>query len=138
MQKINTERNLMETIIELENKRAYDGQILKEHLLCTYESFKPVNLMRSVIKDVASSGELRDNLLNTGVGLAAGYISRKLFVGTSHCPIKKLLGNALMFGISNFISKNPETIKSLGFQFFNMLKNKLGDRFNKASGDEDN
>jgi hypothetical protein len=138
MHKINSERSLMEAIIELENKRAYEGYLVKEHLLFTYESFKPINLIKHAIKDVASSGELKDNLLNATVGLVTGYISKKLFVGTSDSPFKKLLGNALMFGITNFISKNPETIKSLGSQFFNMLKTKLGDRFNKAAGDENN
>lgn len=138
MQKINSERSLMEAIIELEKKRAYEGILLKEQFIFTYESMKPANLIRSAIQDIASSSELKANLLNTTVGLATGYISKKIFVGGSDNPIKKILGTALMFGISNLVSKNPETIKSLGVQFFNLLKIKLGDRFNNAVKNEDN
>ncbi len=138
MQKINSERSLMEAIIELENKRAYEGILLKEQFIFTYESLKPANLIRNAIQDISSSSELKDNLLNAAVGVATGYISKKIFVGASDNPIKKMLGTALMFGISNLVSKNPETIKSLGSQFFNMLKTKLDDRFNKAVNNEDN
>ncbi len=138
MQKINSERSLMEAIIELENKRTYEGILLREQFILTYESFKPANLIRNAIQDIASSSELKDNLLNAAVGLTTGYISKKIFVGASDNPIKKMFGTALMFGISNLVSKNPETIKSLGSQFFNMLKTKLGDRFNNAVKNEDN
>ena len=59
------------------------------------------------------------------MGLAAGYLSKLLIVGASHNPITKLLGGLLELGVSNVVSKNPETIKSIVnniIDFFNKKK----------------
>jgi hypothetical protein len=46
--------------------------------------------------------------------LAAGYVSKILFQGTSHSQLRKLFGTVLMFGITNAVAKHPEVVKSVG------------------------
>ncbi|HLG33789.1 MAG TPA: hypothetical protein VI757_02830 [Bacteroidia bacterium] len=121
MQTINSEATLKDAIVQLEHKRTYEEKILREqfHLAC--ESMKPLNLIKSTFKDAFTSGkdaaaspDFKDNIVNTSVGLAAGYLSKLLFVNVSHSPIRKLLGIALQFGITALVAKNPEAIKSMG------------------------
>jgi len=118
MQIINSALSLRAAIVELESKQAYEGKLLREQFHIAYNSLKPLNLIKSTFKEAAESDELKDNIINTSVGLTSGYISKKIFVGFSNSPLKKLLGTVLMFGITNLVSKNTEIIKLLGKKIF--------------------
>lgn len=121
MQKINSSGSLRSAILELEAVQEVQGKILKEELHQAYESIKPINLIKSTFKEVAESPEIKEKLLNTAVGLGAGYVSKKLFEGVSHGPLRKLLGTVLMFGITQAVAKNPEAVKSLGTGVLKMI-----------------
>jgi hypothetical protein len=128
MQKINSDTGLRDAIILLEAKRSAEELALREHLRLTYESIKPINLIRSTYEEVVASKDLKDDLINTSVGLAVGYVSKTLFEGVSHSPLRKLMGTVLLFGITNAVRKNPEAIKSLSKGFFNILRSGLRSR----------
>ena len=124
MQKINSEASLREAILQLEQKRAVEGIMLKEQFLLAYDSVKPINLIMSTFNEIVASRELKSNLLNTSVGLTAGYLTKLLFERGTKNPVKKLMGNALMMSIVNIIVKNPETVKSLGKGFLKIFRRK--------------
>lgn len=125
MQKINSGASLRDAILRLESQQADEEIMLREQYHLTYESIKPVNLIKSIFRQAVESRDLKDNLLNTSVGLTAGYFSKILFQGLTKSPLKKLLGTAIMFGITNVIAKNPEAVKSFGNGFLKMILSKL-------------
>lgn len=124
MQKIDSDISLRDQIIALERQQVEEKEKLKEEFHLAYESIQPLNLIKSTFKGAAESTEIKDNILNTSVGLAAGFISKKLFVGISHSPFKNLLGTALLVGITNIVTKNPNTIKSLALGLWHTLRRK--------------
>lgn len=124
MEKINSQTNLRKAILELEQQRTGDGKVLKEHFYLAYESIKPINLIKSTFKQAAESPDIQNNIINRSVGLTAGYLSKKLFEGASHHPLKKLVGTALLFGITNAVANNPEAVKALGKGLLNMMRSK--------------
>ena len=121
MQKITTATELRSAIIQLESKQAVEGIALKSEFHAAYESVRPINLVKNAFRQVAASEDIKDSILNTSVGLAAGYVSKVLFEGVSHGPLRKLLGTALMFGVTHAIAKNPEAVKSVGKKLFQMV-----------------
>ncbi|MEZ4771592.1 MAG: hypothetical protein R3D00_00335 [Bacteroidia bacterium] len=129
MQKIHSEVDLRSVIEQLENKQAEEGKMLKQQFNLAYESIQPINLIKSTLQETAKSLEIREYIFNTSVGLAAGYLSNLLFVRVSKNPFKKLLGAALMFGVTNVVTHNPKVIKSLGAELLKMIINrpKLGE-----------
>lgn len=131
MQKLNSETSIKELILQLERQQAAELSVLREQLHLTYENMKPINLVRNTFKEVAASEELTDNIVNTSVGLAAGYVSKTLFEKASHSPFRKLLGTALLFGVTNLVAKNPKTIKSIGTDFLNIVKYQLSNRLHR-------
>jgi hypothetical protein len=114
MEKISSENDLKAAILHLESKQTEEGKILKMQYLQAYESMKPINIIKSTFKEVSASPALKDELFNISVGLAAGYVSKILFQGTSHSQLRKLFGTVLMFGITNAVAKHPEVVKSVG------------------------
>jgi hypothetical protein len=128
MQKINSTTDIKQLIRQLESQQAIDLQQLRVQMQATYENIKPINLVRNTFKEVVASEELTDNIVNTSVGLAAGYVSKTLFEKASHSPFKKLMGTALLFGVTNLVAKNPHTVKSIGSDFLNIVKYQFSNR----------
>ncbi len=122
MQKINSEADLKNAILQLESQQTMEGKMLKDQFNLAYESIKPINIIKNTFKEASASIDLKDNILNTSVGLSAGFLSKTLFVGFSRSPIKRLLGTAIMFGITNVVTKHPEGIKLLGRVLLNAMR----------------
>ncbi|MFZ4398895.1 MAG: hypothetical protein ACOYO1_02585 [Bacteroidales bacterium] len=125
MQIINTESSLKDAISQLEIKREEEGFLLKYQFHLVYESMKPINLIKNTFKEVAESEELKDDFINTTIGLTAGYISKKIFEGATNNPLKKIIGTTLMFGVKKIVAKNPEIVKSMVHGLFNVIRRKL-------------
>jgi len=121
-----TERErLNERILFLQNKQAEQLQTLKDQFAVTYESVKPINLIKNGLNEIASSPDIKNGILNNVIGLTTGYLSKKVLIGSSHNPIKKILGMLLQFAIANVVSKHSETIKSTGeYVVKRILKNR--------------
>jgi hypothetical protein len=126
MQNINSESDLRNAILELETRQAREGKILKEQFNLTYNSIKPINFLKNTLKEVGESQELKENILTTSVGLATGYLSKVLYEKISHSPVKKFFGSILMYGITNLVTKNPETIKTFANKLFSKINNRPG------------
>jgi len=118
MQTITSIAGLKNAIQQLEVEQAVRGQLLKKQFYLTYEGMKPVNLLNSTLKEVISSSSLMDNILGAALGLASGYISKKIVVGTSGNIVRKLLGSILQLGITKVVSQHSEGIKSFGQSVF--------------------
>lgn len=136
MQTIITEDDLRIAILQLENRQVEEGKILKAQFLVAVESIKPINLIKSVFTEAVESEDLHHNLVNSSIGLSAGYITKMLFQGISHSPLRKFLGTALMFGIKNIVAQNPEAIKSGGRIFFKTIRNLLRSKDKKSRESE--
>ena len=129
MENITSSTELKNAIQRLEVEQTIDGQLLKEHFYLTYESLKPINLLRNTIYEISTSPHLIDSILGTAAGLASGYVSRKIvMIGASGNLVRKLFGSVLQLGVTNVVSQYPERIKSLGqFIIQHLLRKKRND-----------
>ena len=124
MQNITSTSKLRNEIQLLEEEQAVKLLLLKEQFYVTYEGLKPVNLLKNTVNDIVSSPLLLDNVISTATGLVTGYISKKVFVGTSGGAVRKLIGSALQYGVTNLVAKHPDAVKSVGQFIFNILFHK--------------
>ena len=111
MKKIHSKSQLKEKIYVLELQQHEEFVNLKSQFQTTYESLKPINFIKSTLQEVSSSTVIKNNLLNNTIGLATGYLSKRVLVGASHNPIKRLLGTILEFAIANIVTKKAESIQ---------------------------
>jgi len=129
MKKIESISDLDNAIQLLEVKQYDEKKILEELFYETYESLKPINIIKNFFKETLASQDLKTNLLNTTVGMGIGYFSKILFQNIVKIPFKKFFGNALMFNVENLVAKNPEIVNSL----LNMLLNTLSSKSSKSA-----
>jgi len=111
MEKITNITELNQAILILEAKKNLDEAVLKEQFGIIYESLKPINLIKNTIKKLAETPDFKNDLLNTSLSLAVGYLSKKITIGSTHNPIKQMLGIILQMGVTRIVSKNADNIK---------------------------
>lgn len=124
MKLITTSAHLKLAIQELELKQANELILLKEQFNKTSESLKPINLIKSTFKHAVASPDLKANVFNAVIGLATGVVAKKLMIGKTINPLKKLLGVILEMTVANKVTKNADEIKSTGSTIFKKLFSK--------------
>lgn len=126
MKKINSTLELKEAIRLLENDRAIKLEVLKLEVKAVAQSLKPENLIKNSIKNIIDSPTIKQDLLNGAIGLATGYLSKKILTGNKESGfLKNILGNIIQFGVARLVSKNAEDIKFKGYHFIkNFLSKK--------------
>jgi hypothetical protein len=124
MNEITSTTKLREAILLLEIKQANEKCLLKEQFKTIQESLKPVNLIKNALNELVTAPDLKGNLLITGLSLAAGYLSKKVVIGSTRNPLKKILGTLLQVAVSNMASKNSDGIKSTALHLINTMFSK--------------
>lgn len=114
MEKITSIGELETAISVLKVEQELKGQLVREEFIIVAESLEPINLLKDTFREGATSLNLFDGILGTIVGVAAGSLSRNVFVGASSNVIRKLLGSAFQFGVTSIVGRNTRAIKTVG------------------------
>jgi hypothetical protein len=96
---------LNELIITTEKQKAYEFMLLKEQFNATYESIKPINIIKNAFHNLTSAPEIKDNVVGTALGIGSGMLSKKILIGSSNNPIRKVVGTVAEFAVANLVSK---------------------------------
>lgn len=114
MENINSAAELKLAIQAKQFEHAIQGELLKDQLMIAFESLKPISLIKNTLSELTSSPYLIENMMSAITGLATGYVSKKIAVGTSHNVFRKIMGSVLQFSVTNLIAQHPEVLKNLG------------------------
>jgi hypothetical protein len=124
MQNITTVTGLKDAIKALETEQIEKGRLLKEELVITYESLKPVNILTNTLKELFTTSHLMENISGTTLGMVTGYLIKKLFIRESPSKIRVILGSVFQLGISKLIAQKAEYIRAIGQVIFQHLFSK--------------
>ncbi len=114
MDNIRTSEDLKNALLLVEAEHEIKLQLLKDEIFVIYESLKPMNLLKKSIKDVIASPDIADDILNAASGFISEFISKRIIIGDSDNPLRKILGASVQFAIINFFVQNSEAIKNIG------------------------
>jgi hypothetical protein len=124
MQKITNTAQLKIAIQQLESQQAAEWPLLKNQFRTTYESFKLINIIKSTFKEGISSPDLITNSLKAAAGLAIGLVTKKLLIGKTINPFKKMLGIFVEMFVAKNVVENASGLKSIG----SLLLKKIGNK----------
>jgi len=121
MKKRNETDSLNELILLMEEQHDEDLILLKEQFHIAYESIKPLNLIKKLVHEVTTSPEIKNDVLSNIMGLATGFVSKKLLIKeNSHSGfLKKTFGTLLQFTIGNVVAKHTDDIKNISSTILN-------------------
>ena len=82
------------------------------HTELTLHELNPVNIVKEKIHDsISNLGEtvqsagFKNGLLKSGIGLATGFLTKKILVGSNAGILKRILGTAVQAAVSGFVIK---------------------------------
>ena len=105
---------LHEAIAALERRRREQEQGLNDSFMHVIESLRPVNVIKTIARDLAGSPGARHQALSAGLGLVAGFAVKKLLFGGQSGLLKKILGTALQVGIASLVGGKGDSIQAAG------------------------
>ena len=121
---IQSSSDLTAAIKVLEARRIEEGEGLKKQFAMTHTSLKPSNLIKSTLRDIVGTNELKGGVVSTSLGLLASFVFNKFFMRGSAGIGRKILGTVLMFGITKIVAKHGEGISNLGHNLLSRLRRK--------------
>ena len=121
MKSISNSEELKAAIMQLELQQAGELILLKEQYYKTREGFKLINLIKSKFKETVSDPDLKTEAINAAIGFTSGILARKLMIGKTMNPFKKILGVIVEMAVAGKVAKNADGIKSAGSIIFNTL-----------------
>ena len=133
MKKSNELKALEEVINRLKTQRAQELFLLRNQFYLTYESLKPINLIKHTFKEASSSTEIKEGVVSNVIGLTTGYFTKAILIGSSANPIKRILGTLLQFTVATLVAQNSDSIKSIGKVVLDKLFKKPVDKDLKLS-----
>ncbi len=117
MKKITSGTELRNVILQLENRKVMQEQLLKKQFHATYKSLTLINLFKSAFMEAFASKETHNNIIDAVAKLTADFLSNKIIKGTSESELKKQLRKLLQYGIASVVEKNSDIIQIIGESF---------------------
>ena len=108
---IKNSEDLKIAIRELEEKELRQKQQLKADLHAYKETLTPLNLLKSTFNKVKETPGITSTVLKAGLGLGAGILSKKLFLGKSPGIFRRVVGSAVQMGLAGLVAKKSDVIK---------------------------
>ena len=112
MKTIHTIAELEESILMLETQQVNEEILLKEQFILTYESLKPINIIKNTLEGLTNLSDFGGSITDTSLSLAAGYVSKKIIFGNTKNPLKQIIGSLVQVGITSMVASNADNIKS--------------------------
>jgi hypothetical protein len=101
MQKITSVDGLKHAIQLLEIEQEKKGRLLKDQLIITYNSLRPVNIIRKTLKDIFTPSGMVENMSGSAIGATSGYLLKRYLIGSSESKLRRLIASIIQFGITS-------------------------------------
>ena len=112
MTKIAAGDRLKHKIKVLEEDQTVREKLVKKQFDDMAENMKPANIVKNSFNKAIASPNLVQNVLSITTGLATGYLTKKIAVGSKGNLLRRILGVSIQLGITTIVAKHPKAIKT--------------------------
>ena len=88
------------------------GELVKKQFENMAKNMKSDNTIKNSFNKTINSPNLVENVLSVTTGLATGYLTKKIAVGSKGNLLRRLLGVSIQVGITTIVAQHPKAIKS--------------------------
>lgn len=122
---VNNTATLQSAIDQLQMQCEAKKNIMRLQFVEVVDSIKPVNLLRSTVKDIADTPGIAKAAIGTTLAIGAGVLSKKIVVGKSSNLFKKIMGGIVEFTVANGIANNAELITDRGIALLKRISARI-------------
>jgi hypothetical protein len=124
MAKIVPGESLKNKIKVLEDDQAVNGELVKKQFDHVTGNVKPGNIVTNKFNKMMNSPNLAENVISLTTGLATGYLTKKLAVGSKGSLVRRLLGASIQLGVTTFVAQHPKAIRSSALVILKYIRSK--------------
>ena len=124
MDTIQTQDELQNAILHLEQRQLMEKSVLQKHFEESYESLQPINLVKGVVAKINNADDLKKDILKAAIALAIGFIAKKIiqtFLIKSTSPLALGIETLVQIVISGIVAKNGNLFKDIAMYFFKTI-----------------
>jgi len=125
MQPIKNDHDLQLAILELEKQKTDHGQALRDQWDVTKENLNPMTMLKDGVKELFSAPDVRTGVFKGLLGLASGFVTRKLVVGKSDSMARKVVGTLAQTGVTSLAFKRSDGLQEKGVSLLSNLLKKM-------------
>jgi|GEM_PF-2744056 len=125
MPQIKNDFDLQQAILELERQKTDDGQALRDQWDHTKKNLNPMTLVKDGVKELFSAPDVKTGVVKGLLGLASGFVTRKLVVGKSDSMARKVMGTLAQTGVTSLAFKRSDAIQEKGASLLSGLLKKM-------------
>ena len=118
---IATAAELEKAVEQLHERANQEKDLLRNHFSEIIDSFKPVNLLRSTVKNISGGSAIATAAMGTTVAIGAGVFLKKIIAGKSPNMFKRLLGTLVELAVARSITKNQDAIAVKGIRLLKKI-----------------
>ncbi|MDN3658863.1 hypothetical protein QWZ08_24685 [Ferruginibacter paludis] len=108
---INNVKELRASIRQLEEQTEEQKEKLVKQFHDTYNSMKPINILKNSLNKVVHSPDVVEKIVNTGMGVGLSLLTNRLVIGKSAGVARKLFGTAMELGLANIVARKAAPVK---------------------------
>ncbi|MBK8702037.1 MAG: hypothetical protein IPN29_21690 [Saprospiraceae bacterium] len=116
--------------IEFKNLVGYVAEVCPKEGVRQYKpdakQILPRVLYGKIAKEVKENFRLTEDISVILAAIIMGFLAKKLYVGSSRNPLKKLMGELVLVGVTNYIAEHPEEVKKAGKAVINFIAKIIG------------
>lgn len=124
MTRIAADDRLKHKIKVLEEDQDVNGELVKKQFDYMTGNLNPANIVKNSINNAINSPNLVENVLSLTTGLATGYLTKKIAVGSKWNMVRRLLGASIQLGVTTFVAQHPKAIKSTVLVILKYIRSK--------------
>ena len=113
-------------ILELETELKADQIELKADVKEILHSFRPAALIKSTVKDMVTSKDVKGDIIDSLIGLATGFVAKKMVIRGSGNPLIKVIGRLTELTVAKKVGSNAGGIRTIGGMLLKKLFHKNG------------
>jgi hypothetical protein len=113
-------------ILELETELKADHIELKAGVKEILHSLRPAALIKSTVKDMVTSKDVKGDIIDSLIGLATGFVAKKMVIRGSGNPLIKVIGRLTELTVAKKVGSNAGGIRTIGGMLLKKLFHKNG------------
>lgn len=114
MHLIKNDATLQQAILALEQKKQQEAVALRDQWEYTRSNLNPISMLKEGVKDLFTSSDVKTGALKGILSLGAGFLTRKLVLGSSPGVVRKVVGTLAQTGATSLAFKGTDTLKEKG------------------------
>ncbi len=106
----------------LETRQLEERADFIQHVKVTFDSLRPINLIRSSLRDFSNAVEVRSGILETILPLLTNFISGRMILRTHRNSFRRIVATVIQVAMTNFTAKYSHSIVELFTEFADRIK----------------